>query len=324
MDETGRHLRLLTETIAAVNSTLDLEEVLSLVASKVADALDADACFVYLYDEHGDESCCARRTDTRRGDDGRPRMRPGEGITGTAAEDARAGDDPRAGAPGRALQGVSEPAGGRVRVDPGGADPGADEAGRGCERAHAGTTGVLGGRDRPAARDRGSGRADDRAREAVRRRAGAGLGSSRRWRGSRRLSRSRSTSRNRSRRSSRPRSRRSGRQARPSCSRTARSRSPRGGPASTRSACRCAGSAGRSVSSSATATSRSPSRRRHCSRRSRTTQPSRCSTDGPSCVASSRKRSTTGSRTTCRPSRPCSGCRRGPTASTRVRRWRTR
>ena len=30
MDEKGRHLRLLTETIAAVNSTLDLEEVLSL------------------------------------------------------------------------------------------------------------------------------------------------------------------------------------------------------------------------------------------------------------------------------------------------------
>jgi len=38
VDETGRHLRRLTETTAAVNSTLDLEEVLSLVASKVADA----------------------------------------------------------------------------------------------------------------------------------------------------------------------------------------------------------------------------------------------------------------------------------------------
>ena len=35
----ARHLRLLTETSAAVNSTLDLEEVLGLVASKVADAL---------------------------------------------------------------------------------------------------------------------------------------------------------------------------------------------------------------------------------------------------------------------------------------------
>src|SRR6266487_4597979 len=50
-----RHLRLLTETTAAVNSTLDLEEVLHLVAEKVADALGADACFVYLYDERSDE-----------------------------------------------------------------------------------------------------------------------------------------------------------------------------------------------------------------------------------------------------------------------------
>ena len=63
MDVSARHLRLLTETSAAVNSTLDLEEVLGLVASKVADALEANACFVYLYDEQaGETSCCARPT----------------------------------------------------------------------------------------------------------------------------------------------------------------------------------------------------------------------------------------------------------------------
>src|SRR5207253_8957016 len=50
-----RHLRLLTETIEAVNSTLDLEEVLSLVARRVAGALAADACFVYLYDDRAGE-----------------------------------------------------------------------------------------------------------------------------------------------------------------------------------------------------------------------------------------------------------------------------
>ena len=55
MDPRERHLRLLTETIEAVNSTLDLQEVLSLVATKVADALHTDACFVYLYDERADE-----------------------------------------------------------------------------------------------------------------------------------------------------------------------------------------------------------------------------------------------------------------------------
>ena len=39
MDARERHLRLLTETIEAVNSTLDLQEVLALVATKVASAL---------------------------------------------------------------------------------------------------------------------------------------------------------------------------------------------------------------------------------------------------------------------------------------------
>src|SRR5438034_1568770 len=86
VDETARHLRLLTETIAAVNSTLDLEEVLSLVASKVADALSADACFVYLYDDHADELVLRATHGTRVEEmTGRPRMRPGEGITGSAA-----------------------------------------------------------------------------------------------------------------------------------------------------------------------------------------------------------------------------------------------
>src|SRR5207237_10125017 len=86
MDAPTRHLRLLTETIAAVNSTLDLEEVLGLVASKVADALRADACFVYLYDERGNELVLRATQGTRVEEMTRtPRMRPGEGITGTAA-----------------------------------------------------------------------------------------------------------------------------------------------------------------------------------------------------------------------------------------------
>ena len=86
MDQSARHLRLLTETIAAVNSSLDLQEVLELVAHKVAEALGTDACFVYLYDERAGE-LVLRATHgtvveelTRR-----PRMRPGEGITGVAA-----------------------------------------------------------------------------------------------------------------------------------------------------------------------------------------------------------------------------------------------
>src|SRR2546430_7100001 len=80
-----RHLRLLTETTAAVNSTLDLEEVLHLVAEKVADALGADACFVYLYDPRADE-LILRATHGTNVDEmtRRPRMRPGEATTATA------------------------------------------------------------------------------------------------------------------------------------------------------------------------------------------------------------------------------------------------
>jgi two-component sensor histidine kinase/putative methionine-R-sulfoxide reductase with GAF domain len=86
VDVTGRHLRLLTETIAAVNSSLDLQEVLELVASKVADALGTDACFVYLYDERADELVLRATHGTRVEELTRtPRMRPGEGITGVAA-----------------------------------------------------------------------------------------------------------------------------------------------------------------------------------------------------------------------------------------------
>ena len=86
VDSTSRHLRLLTETIAAVNSSLDLQEVLELVARNVADALGTDACFVYLYDERANELVLRATHGSRVEEMTRtPRMRPGEGITGVAA-----------------------------------------------------------------------------------------------------------------------------------------------------------------------------------------------------------------------------------------------
>ena len=88
MDRAERHLRLLTETIEAVNSTLDLEEVL--VARRDARSptrSHADACFVYLYDERSGELVLRATHGTRVEEmTQRPRMRPGEGITGSAAE----------------------------------------------------------------------------------------------------------------------------------------------------------------------------------------------------------------------------------------------
>jgi two-component sensor histidine kinase/putative methionine-R-sulfoxide reductase with GAF domain len=91
VNSADRHLRLLTETTAAVNSTLDLEEVLHLIADKVAIALGADACFVYLYDERTDELVLRATYGTPIDDmTRRPRMRPGEGITGYAAAERQA------------------------------------------------------------------------------------------------------------------------------------------------------------------------------------------------------------------------------------------
>jgi two-component sensor histidine kinase/putative methionine-R-sulfoxide reductase with GAF domain len=86
MDNRSAHLRLLTDTIEAVNSTLDLQEVLELIASRVPNALGTDACFVYLYDDRADE-LILRATHGTPIDQmsKRPRMRPGEGITGSAA-----------------------------------------------------------------------------------------------------------------------------------------------------------------------------------------------------------------------------------------------
>ena len=90
MDVPARHLRLLTDTIAAVNSTLDLQEVLELVATNVAEALGTDACFVYLYEERSGELVLRATHGTSVEEmTRRPRMRPGEGITGVAAQERR-------------------------------------------------------------------------------------------------------------------------------------------------------------------------------------------------------------------------------------------
>ena len=202
MDATARHLRLLTETIAAVNSSLDLEEVLALVASKVADALGTDACFVYLYDERADELVLRATHGTRVEEMTRtPRMRPGEGITGVAAAERAPGHDRRAGAPRPALQALPEPPRGRVRVDPRRSDPRARHARGRAQRPHARAADVH-----ATPRSSSSSRSPPRSRRrsstpsSTRPRSGASS-SSRRSRASPRPSPSRSTSRSRSRRS---------------------------------------------------------------------------------------------------------------------------
>ena len=176
VDVSARHLRLLTETIAAVNSTLDLEEVLGLVASKVADALEADACFVYLYDERAGRARAARDArHARRGDDARAADAPGRRDHRHRCGRARAGDDPRAGAPRPALQGSSRTCprtstsrSSRCRSSPGSSSRARSTSARVEPRE------FTRRRDRAAASRSRPGRADDRAREALRRGAAAG------------------------------------------------------------------------------------------------------------------------------------------------------
>ncbi|MGI9658606.1 MAG: sensor histidine kinase [Gaiellaceae bacterium] len=85
MHRSERHLRLVTETIAAVNSTLDLDELFELVARKVADALEADASFVYLYDDTVDQLVLRASIGSYVEESANvPRLRSGEGITGAA------------------------------------------------------------------------------------------------------------------------------------------------------------------------------------------------------------------------------------------------
>jgi two-component system, sensor histidine kinase PdtaS len=87
MDSSARHLALLTRTIEVVNSSLDLQEVMEAIAHEVASALETDACFVYLYDEPAGELVLhATHGTSVESETARPRMRPGDGITGAAAE----------------------------------------------------------------------------------------------------------------------------------------------------------------------------------------------------------------------------------------------
>jgi two-component sensor histidine kinase len=103
VDRAVRHVRLLSETIAAVTASLDLAEVTANVARAVARALEADACFVYAYDRAADELVLQAVYGTRLDEAAPlPRMRPGEGLTGYAARErepvavtADARSDPR-------------------------------------------------------------------------------------------------------------------------------------------------------------------------------------------------------------------------------------
>ena len=139
--------------------------------------------------------------DGDRGRDERPAHAERRGDHGGRRCRARTDHDRRAGTPRPTVQGVSEPAGGPVRVDPRGADPGPGRPRRRAQRPHARSHGRS-----PPPRSRSRRRSPRRSasrsstRSSTPRRVD-GSRSSRRSRGSPRRSRSRCTSRSRSRRS---------------------------------------------------------------------------------------------------------------------------
>jgi two-component system, sensor histidine kinase PdtaS len=86
VETAARHLRLLSDVVAAATSTLELEEVLQRVAVAVDTALETDACFVYELDRSGEELVLGASVGSEPRPGPTPRMRVGEGITGHAAE----------------------------------------------------------------------------------------------------------------------------------------------------------------------------------------------------------------------------------------------
>ncbi|HEY1479635.1 MAG TPA: GAF domain-containing protein, partial [Gaiellales bacterium] len=85
METATRHLRLLSDVVAAATSTLDLEEVLGRVAAAVAAALETDACFVYELDVARGELVLGASVGSIPQTGPTPSMAVGEGITGDAA-----------------------------------------------------------------------------------------------------------------------------------------------------------------------------------------------------------------------------------------------
>ena len=140
------------------------------VARKVADALDADACFVYLYDERADELVLRATHGTGVEEmTRRPRMRPGEGITGSAAAERAPVMIPaqahstRASSRSRTCRRTTT-----SRSSPSRSSLEMADRGR-AQRPHRRAARVHRARDRAAARDRRPGCAVDRARAALRR-----------------------------------------------------------------------------------------------------------------------------------------------------------
>jgi GAF domain-containing protein len=82
-------LRTVGEINQLITSTLDLDEVLALILDKAMELLDVQNGILQLVDEETDELIIQLRRDPLPVPLKRPRLKPGEGITGKAAQEKR-------------------------------------------------------------------------------------------------------------------------------------------------------------------------------------------------------------------------------------------
>ena len=87
MSSSSALLEMLTQAAQSLNRYRDLDELLHAAVDLCLDAVGADACFVYLYEQ--DDLVLRASSNAHPDEVGRLRMRIGEGITGWVAQQRR-------------------------------------------------------------------------------------------------------------------------------------------------------------------------------------------------------------------------------------------
>ena len=86
LDQKTAQLTALREIGRAINAAWDLEATLELITRKTADVMGMDSCSIYLLNDAGEYLVLQATTGLALEAIGRARLRPGEGLTGWAAQ----------------------------------------------------------------------------------------------------------------------------------------------------------------------------------------------------------------------------------------------
>ena len=87
--QTSSRLRALQQINAAVNSALDIDQTLRITAQAVANALNADLCTIFLFDDFTQELELRATSDPSPYRIPQYRVTLGQGYTGMVAEQGR-------------------------------------------------------------------------------------------------------------------------------------------------------------------------------------------------------------------------------------------